>query len=63
MAYSATQWRKGSIPPGDAAPEPFGDEVAGEHSWSSGAKLGDWAGQAVRLELDLKDADLYSQQV
>jgi len=46
----------------DAAPELFGDEVAGEYSWSSDAKLGDWAGEAVRLKLHLRDADLYSLQ-
>lgn len=47
---------------GGAAPGLFGDEVEGEYSWSSDAKLGDLAGQAVYLKLHLKDADLYSLQ-
>jgi hypothetical protein len=47
---------------GEASPAFFGDNIAGECRWSSDARIGDLAGQAVRLKLHLKDADLFAIQ-
>lgn len=43
-------------------PEMFGDSVARDVHWNSGAELSALAGRPVRLLFELKDADLYSFQ-
>lgn len=46
----------------DDCPEIIGDRLEHTVSWKSGPDIGKLAGQAIRLRLELKDADLYSIQ-
>jgi hypothetical protein len=41
-------------------PELFGDEFDAVVKWKAGASLAALRGQAVRLRVQLKDADLYA---
>ena len=40
--------------------EIFGDEIERVVSWKNGADVGEFAGQPVRLRIQLSDADLYA---
>jgi hypothetical protein len=42
------------------SPVRYGDEIAGEFAWQSGADLAALAGKPIRLRFVLQDADLYS---
>ncbi|MFP4028554.1 MAG: hypothetical protein ACLFWL_12245 [Candidatus Brocadiia bacterium] len=44
----------------DDCPLIYGDEIDRTVSWESGEDVGKLAGKAVRLKVELKDADLYS---
>jgi hypothetical protein len=44
----------------DDAPELYGDAIAEEYRWKSGAEIGSAEGEPVQLRFLLKDADVYS---
>lgn len=44
----------------EACVEMYGDEIEGVVRWQGGASVTALAGQAVRLRMNLRDADLYA---